>query len=210
MEKKTPSINYKHYLCIVHFQASKQNENIGQWHFKFPQYLCTFKGYNQSLKILKYLMSIIFSIDLFSSVTQSCPTLCNPIDCSTSGFPVHHELPEPTQTLIITLVIPSNHFILCHSLLLPPSIFPRIRVFSSESVLHNRWPNYWSFSISPSNEYSGLIPLGWTGWISLQSKGLSRVFSNTQLKSITSSVLNFLYSPTLTSIHHYWKNHSFD
>ena len=59
-----------------------------------------FKGYNQSLKTLKYLMSILFSIDLFSSVTQSCPTLCNPIDCSTLGVPVHHELPEPTQTHI--------------------------------------------------------------------------------------------------------------
>ena len=76
--------------------------------------------------------------------------------------------------------MPSNHLILCHPFLLPPSIFPSIRVFSNESVLHIRWPKYWSFSfsISPSNEYSGLISLGWTDWISLQSKGLSRVFSN--------------------------------
>ena len=115
------------------------------------------------------------------------------------------------KLMSIELVMPSNHLILRHPLLLPPSIFPRIRVFlSNESVICNRWPNYWSFSISPSNEYSGLIPLGWAGWISLQSKGLSRVFSNTQFKSINSSVLNFLYSPTLTSIHDYWKNHSFD
>ena len=77
-------------------------------------------------------------------------------------------------------VMPSNHLILCHPFLLPPSIFPSIRVFSNESVLHIRWPKYWSFSfsISPSNEYSGLISLGWTDWISLRSKGLSRVFSN--------------------------------
>ena len=77
--------------------------------------------------------------------------------------------------------MPSSHLTLYRPLLLPPSIFPSIRVFSNESVLHIRWPKDWSFSlsISPSNEYSGLISLEWTGWISLQSKGLSRVFSNT-------------------------------
>ena len=84
----------------------------------------------------------------------------------------------------IESVTPSNHGILCHPLLLLPSIFPNIRVFSNESVLRIRWPNYWSFSfsISPSNEHPGLISLGWTGWISLQSKGLSRVFSNTTVQ----------------------------
>ena len=88
------------------------------------------------------------------------------------------------KLMSIESVMPSNHLILCRPLLLPPSIFPRIRVFSNESVLHIRWPKYWSFSfsISPSNEYSGLFPLGWTGWISLLSKGLSRVFSNTTLQ----------------------------
>ena len=81
-------------------------------------------------------------------------------------------------------LMPSNHLILCHPLLLLPSIFPSNRVFSSESALHIRWPEYWSFSFSihPSNEYSGLISLGWTGWSSLQSKGLSRVFSNTTVE----------------------------
>ena len=92
----------------------------------------------------------------FISVAQSCPALCNPMDCSTLGFPVHHQLLEPTQTYVHH-VMPSNHLILCHSLLLLPSIFPSIRVFSNESVLHIRWPKYWSFSFSPSNEYSGLI-----------------------------------------------------
>ena len=107
--------------------------------------------------------------------------------------------------------MPSNHLILCCPLLLLPSIFPSIRVFFNESVLCIRWPEYWSssFNISLSNEYSGPIPLGWSGWISLQSKGLSRVFFNTTVQ-INSSVLSFLYSPTLTSIHDYWKNHSFD
>ena len=81
--------------------------------------------------------------------------------------------------LSIELVVLSNHLILCHSLFLLPSIFPSIRVFSNELALHIRWPNYWSFSFSVShaNEYSGLIPLGLTGLISLLSKGLSRVFS---------------------------------
>ena len=95
----------------------------------------------------------------FSSVAQSCPTLCNPMDRSTPGHPVHQQLPEFTQLMFIESVMPSNHLLLCHPLLLLPSIFPSIRVFSSESALCIRWPKYWSFSFSirPSNEYSGLI-----------------------------------------------------
>ena len=95
----------------------------------------------------------------FNSVAQSCPTLCDPMDCSTPGLPVHHQLMEFTQTQSIESVMPSNHLILCHPFLLSPSIFPSIRVFSNESALRIRWPKYWSFSfnISPSNEYSGLI-----------------------------------------------------
>ena len=87
------------------------------------------------------------------------------------------------KLMSIESVMPSNHLILCHPLLLLPSIFPSIRVFSNESVLPIRWPKYWSFnfSISPFNEYSGLISFR-TGWISLQSKGLSRVFSNTTVQ----------------------------
>ena len=95
----------------------------------------------------------------FSSVTQSCPTFCDPMNCSMPGLPVHHQLPEFTQTHVIESVMPSSHLILCHPLLLLPSIFPSIRVFSNESALRIRWPKYWSFSfnISPSNEYPGLI-----------------------------------------------------
>ena len=95
----------------------------------------------------------------FSSVAQSCPTLCDPMDCSTPGLPVHHQLPEFTQTQSIESVMPSNHLILCCPLLLLLSMFPSIRVFSNESVLRIRRPKDWSFSfsISPSNEYSGLI-----------------------------------------------------
>ena len=88
------------------------------------------------------------------------------------------------KLISIKLVMPSNQLILCPPLLLMPSIFPSIRVFPNESVLHIRWPKNWSFSfnMSPSNEYSGLISLGWTGWISLQSKGLLRVFSSTTVQ----------------------------
>ena len=91
----------------------------------------------------------------FSSVTQSCLTLCNAMECSTPGFPVHHQLSE---LMSIESMMPSNHLILCRPLLLP-SIFPSIGVFSSESVLRIRWLKYWSFifNISPPKEYSGLI-----------------------------------------------------
>ena len=93
------------------------------------------------------------------------------------------------KLMCIELVIPSNHLILCCPLLLLPSIFPSIRVFSSESVLHIRWPKYWSFSFSIRPSLEGLsldsqdwFRLGWTGWISLQSKGLPRVFSSTTVQ----------------------------
>ena len=93
----------------------------------------------------------------FSSVAQSCPTLCDPMNCSTPGLPVHHQLPEFTQTHVHR-VMPFSHLILCRPLLLPP-IPPSIRVFSSESTLRIRWPKYWSFSFSiiPSKEHPGLI-----------------------------------------------------
>ena len=97
----------------------------------------------------------------FSSVTQSCPTLCNPMNRSTPGLPVHHQLHSwsPPKPMSTESVMPSNHLILCCPLLLLPSIFPSIRVFSNESALHIRWPKYWSFcfSISPSNEHPRLI-----------------------------------------------------
>ena len=102
------------------------------------------------------------------------------------------------------------HTTFCCPLLLLPSGFPSIKVFSNESVICIRWQKYWSFSYraNSSNEYSGWFPLGLTGLISLQFKGLARVFSNTTVKSINFSALSFFYGPTLTSIHGYWKNHS--
>ena len=112
----------------------------------------------------------------------------------------------------IELVLPPNHLVLCPPLLLQPSIFPSIRFFSSESVLSIRWPKYWSFtfSISPSNEYSGLIlfRIDWFDLLAVQ--GTLESSPITQFKSINSLALSLLYGPTLTSIHDYWKNHSFD
>ena len=149
----------------------------------------------------------------FSSVAQSCLGLCNPMDCSTPGFPVHHQLPELAQTHAHKLVMPSNPLILCPPLLLPPSFFPSIRVFSKESAVHIRGKKYWrfSFSISPFNEYSGLVSfrIDWFDFITIQGT-LQESFPISQFKSINSSVLSFLYSPTLTSIHDYWKNQSLD
>ena len=116
------------------------------------------------------------------------------------------------KLMSIESVTPSNHLILCCPLLLLPSIFLRIRVFPNESVLRITWPKYWSFSskTSYSNEYSRLNSF-MMGWLDLlQSKGLSRVFSNTTIQNINSLVLSFLHSPTLTSIHDHWKNHSLD
>ena len=120
----------------------------------------------------------------FSSFAQSCPTLCDPMNHSTPGLLVHHQLPEFTQTHV-HWVGDAIRLILCCPLLLLPSIFPSIRVFSSESVLHIRWPKYWSFnfSISPSN-IKDWFPLGLTCLISLQYKRFSRVFSNTTVQKL--------------------------
>ena len=152
------------------------------------------------------------SIPQFSSVTQSYPTPCNPMNGSTLGLPVHHQLPDLLKLMPIESVMPSSHLILCCSLLLLPPIPPSIRVFSNESTLRMRWPKYWSFSlsISPSNEHPGLISLGWTGWISLQSKGLSRVFSNTTVQKHQFFSIQLSSQSTLISIHDHWKNHSLD
>ena len=120
----------------------------------------------------------------FSSVAQLCLTLCDPMNRSTPGFPVHHQLLEFTQTHVIESVMPSSHLILCRPLLLLPPIPPSIRVLSNESTLCMRWPKYWSFSfsISPSKEIPGLISfrMDWLDLLAVQ--GLSRVLSNTTVQ----------------------------
>ena len=141
------------------------------------------------------------------------PTLCNPMDCSMPGFPVHHQLPELAQTHVHQVGDAYNHRILCHLLLLLPSIFPSIRVFSSESVLHIRWPDIGA-SASASvllMKYSGLISfrMYWLDLLAVQGTFKSLLQNHSSKASIFSAV-SFLYGPTLISIHDYWKNRNFD
>ena len=143
------------------------------------------------------------------SVAKLCPTLATlwTAACWVSlSFPSSQSL---HKLIAIELVMPSNHLILCHPLLLA-SVFPSIRVFSSESALCIRWPKCWSFSNNPSNEYSGLISfrINWFDLLDLRDSWESSPAP--QFESISSSALSLLYGSTLTSIHDYWKNHSFD
>ena len=144
-------------------------------------------------------------------VLQSRAALCDPMDCSRPGFPVLRHFPEPAQTHVhwVSDAIQPPHPLSSRSR--PASIFPSIRVFSNESALCIKWPKYWSFSfsLSPSNEYSRLISfrIDWFALLAVQGTLKSLL---QHLKRINSMALSFLYSPTLTSIHDYWKNHSFD
>ena len=149
----------------------------------------------------------------FSSVAQSCPTLCNPMDCSMPGLPVHHQLQSFLKLMSIELVMPFNHLILCCLLLLLPSIFRSLRVFSSESVLCIRWPKYWSFSfsISPSNEYSGLISfrIDWLDLLAAQGTLKSLLQHHSSKASILRCSAFFIIQlshPYITT----GKNHSFE
>ena len=116
------------------------------------------------------------------------------------------------RLIFIELLMLSNHLILCCPLPLLPSIFPSIRVFSNKLALHIRWPNYWSFNLSicPSNEYSGLISFLLTGLIPYCPRDSQKSSPALQFESINSLAFSLLYGTTLTSVHDYWKNHSFD
>ena len=174
--------------------------------------------------------------------SQQCPTLSTPCTAAHQASLSITNSRSVLKLMSIESVMPSNHLILCRPLLLPPSIFPSIRLFSNQSVLCIRWPEYWSFSfsISPSNEYSGLIfRMDWLDLLAVQGtlkslpqhhwecisqfplnirygcalgtpRDAQESSPTPQFKSINSLKLSFLYSPTLTSIHDYWKNHSFD
>ena len=137
-------------------------------------------------------------IDCCCSVTKLYLTLCHPMDCSTQGCPVLHHLPEFAQTHVRWIN---------DAILLMPSIFPNIKVFSNESALHIRWPNYWSFSfsISSSKKYSGVLSfrIDWFDLLAVQGDSQESSLAP-QFKSINSSVLSLLYGPALTSMHDYW------
>ena len=171
-----------------HLFAMKWWDQIHDLHLLNVKFYASFfhSPLSPSLRGSLALLCFLPLVQSVSSVAQSCPTLCNPMNCSTPGLPVHHQLPSLPKLMSIELVMPSNHLILCHPLLLLPSIFPNIRIFSDESALYIRWPKYWSFSFNTSvlpMNTQDWFPLGWTCWIFLQSKGLSRVFSNTRVQN---------------------------
>ena len=158
-------------ICIITLLIASHKLHPDKWHIS-----------SQSVQLLSYIW------------------LCDPMDCSTPGFPVHHQFPELTQTRVhwVSDAIQPSPLL---SPFPPASIFLSIRVLSNELVLCIRWPKYWSFSISPSNEYSGLISfrIDWFDFLAVQ--GTLKSLLQPQLKSINSSVLSFLYGPTLTSIY---------
>ena len=156
------------------------------------------------------------SFHCFSSVQfihSVMSELCNPMNPTCQASPSITNSQSSPKPMFIESLMPSNHLILCHHLLLLLSIFPSIRVFSNESALHIRWPKYWSFSlsISRSNEHAGLISsrMDWLDLLAVQGT-LKSLLQQEKFKSINSSTLNFLYSPTLTYIHDHGKNHSLD
>ena len=149
----------------------------------------------------------------FSSVAQSCQTLCNPMNCSMPGLPVHHQLPEFTRTHIhrVSDGIQPSHALSSPS---PPAPNPsQHQSLSNESTLHMRWPKYWSFSfgIIPSKEIPGLISfrMDWLDLLAVQGT-LKSLLQHHSSKASILQCLAFFTSPTLTSIHDHWKNHSLD
>ena len=163
------------FICLscdfshVSFHASPGN-TLSPLRYSLPGHYCLSLTFQHSVQ--------------FSSVTQSCPLFATPwITAHQASLSITNSQSLP-KLMSIRWVMPSSHLILCRSLLLLPPIPPSIRVFSNESTLHMRRPKYWSFSfsISPSSEHQDWSPLEWTGWISLLSKGLSRVFSNTTVQ----------------------------
>ena len=144
------------------------------------------------------------NISCSCSISQSCLTLCDPVDCSKPGFPVLHHLPRACSSSSIELVMPSNHLILCCLHLLLPSIFPSIRAFSNVSALHIRWQKYWSFSFSPSNEYSELISFT-IDWFDLFA--VQRTLKSLQHHSSKASVLWRSAFFTVQLSHPYMSSH---
>ena len=160
--------------------------------------MCALIFYQNYLDSIQYDNMILFE--------NPCTATCQACQSITNSWSL-------LKLMSIESVTPSNDLTLCHHLLLLPSIFPNIRVFTNKSVLCIRWTKYWgfSFNISPSNEHSGLISfrMDWLDLLAVQGT-LESLLKTPQFKIINSSVLSFHYSLTLPSIHNYWKNHSLD
>ena len=210
---------------LVNFITEWMNELKDHFIFSLirlisPSVYCLFRSFVHYFYVL-----IVPSSSWLTDVQYISPILQIQFSCSVVSDSLRPHEPQhaqaslsitnswsPFKPMSIESMMPSNHLILCHPLLLLPSIFPSIRVFSNESALHIRWPKYWnfSFSISPSNEHPGLISFR-MDWLDLLAVQGTQVSSPTpQFKSINSLVLSFLYCPTLTSTHDHWKNHSLD
>ena len=166
-----------------------------------------------SLKERIFAKKYIFTKIMYAhccSVTKLCPTLSDPMDCSMPGFRVLHYLPEFLKFMSIESVMLSSHLLFCLSFLLLTSIFPSIQVFSNESTLCIRWPNYWSFSfsISPFNEYSGLISfrIDWFDLLAVQGSLKSLLQHHSSKASVFQCCL--LYGPALTSVRDYLTHRS--
>ena len=160
-----------------------------------------------------------FSLPIHLSLDTSVQFSCSVLSDSLRPHGLQQaKLPCPSQSLLkfmsVEAVMPSNHLLLCCPLLLLPSIFPSIKVFSNKSALHIRWPKYWSFSfnISPSNEYSGLLSfrIDWFDFLAVQGTLKSLLQHHSSKASILRHSAFFKDGPTLASIHDYWKNHSLD
>ena len=149
---------------------------------------------------------------IFTSITQSWLILCNPMNHSSQASLSITNSRSPPKPMSIVSVMPSNYLILCSPLLLLPSIFPSIRVFSNESALCIRWPKYWSFSfnISPSNEHSGLISFRMDCLDLLAVQGTLKSLLQHHSSKASSLWHSAFFTVQLTSIHDYWKNHSLD
>ena len=186
-----------HILAILNSAAVNIEVHVSFWVSDFFFFLLTYPGMELLFSTVQSLSCVWLFAALWTAAHQTSLSITN-----------SWSLLKLTS---IESVMPSNHLILCRPLFLP-SVFPSIRVFSSKSVLCTRWPKYWSFSfsISPSNEFSRLISFRMDLLYLLAVQGTQESSSTPQFKSINYSVLSFLYSPTLTSIHDYWINHSFD
>ena len=169
--------------------------------------MCVYIAYICISVCIQYMYICVY---IFSSVTQSCLILCDPMNRSTTGSLSNTNSRSLPKLMSIESVMLSKHFILFRPFSSCPQFFPASGSFEMSQLFTSGGQSSGASASVPPMSIQDWSPSEWTCWISLQSKGLSRVFSKPQFKSISSLVLSFPYSPTLTSIHDYWKNHNLD